>query len=158
MYLLRRQGLLRAADRSERNDGAPVVERIACWSARHSTIAVICWFGLVGVAFVAGQLLGTKSLPQYDPGQAGLGERTLHQLDVTTAPTESVLIQPRGLGTDRLTFASDPQMQQAVRQVAAALDRLHSAAMDVNSPTLANVRGGQSTTAAGAGSLISGNG
>jgi RND superfamily putative drug exporter len=158
MYLLRRQGLLRAADRSERNDGAPVVERIACWSARHSTIAVICWFGLVGVAFVAGQLLGTKSLPQYDPGQAGLGERTLHQLDVTTAPTESVLIQPRGLGTDRLTFASDPQMQQAVRQVAAALDRLHSAAMDVNSPSLANLRGGPSTAAAGAGSLISGNG
>jgi RND superfamily putative drug exporter len=158
MYLLRRQGLLRAADRSERNGRAPVVERIACWSARHSTVAVICWFVLVGVAFVGGQLLGTKSLPQYDPGQAGLGERTLHQLDVTTAPTESVLIQPRGLGTGRLTFASDPQMQQAARQVAAALDRLHSAAMDVNSPTLANVRGGQSTTAAGAGSLISGNG
>ncbi len=158
MYLLRRQGLLRTAARSERNGGAPVVERIACWSARHSTIAVVCWFGLVGVAFVGGQLLGTKSLPQYDPGQAGLGERTLHQLDVTTAPTESVLIQPRGLGTDRLTFASDPQMQQAVRQVAAALDRLHSAAMDVNSPSLANVRGGPSATAAGAGSLISGNG
>jgi putative drug exporter of the RND superfamily len=177
MYLLSRQGLRRAANRSEQHGGAPAVERIACWSAQHAKIAVISWFGLVGLAFLGGQLLGTKSLPQYDPGQAGLAEQALHELNVTTAPTESVLIQPRGPGTGRLTFASDPQMQQAVRQVVAALDRLHSAAMDVSAPGLAttrpasapdtaapggkaaaNVRGAVDTSAAGAGSLISANG
>ncbi len=113
-----------------------MVERIAGWSARYAKTAVLGWFVLVGAAFLAGQLLGTQSLPQYDPGQAGQGEQLLHRLNVTTPPTESVLIQPRGPGADRLTFANDPQMRQAARQVAAALDRLHSAAMDVSAPTL----------------------
>ncbi len=136
MRLLRRPGLLGAATRSDRRGGAPVIERIAFWSARHAKTAVIGWFGLVGAAFLAGQLLGTQSLPQFDPGQAGQGERVLHQLNVTTPPTESVLIQPRGPGAGQLTFANDPQMRQAVQQVTAALDRLHSAAMDVSAPSL----------------------
>ena len=137
MRLLRRPGLPRAATRCDRHGGAPVIERIAFWSARHAKTAVIGWFGLVGAAFLAGQLLGTQSLPQFDPGQAGQGERVLHQLNVTTPPAESVLIQPRGPSADQLTFANDPQMRQAVQQVTAALDRLHSAAMDVSAPSLA---------------------
>ncbi len=137
MYLLRRTGLRRSGTRSERQRGGPVVERIAFWSASHAKTAVIGWFSLVGAAFLAGQLLGTQSLPQYDPGQSGHAERLLRQLNVTTPPSESVLIQPRGPGADQLTFANDPQMRQAVQQVTAALDRLHSAAMDVSAPTLA---------------------
>ena len=137
MRLLPSPGLDRATARSDRRGQRPVVERIACWSAAHAKTAVIGWFGLVAAAFLAGQLLGTQSLPQYDPGQAGLGEQALHELNVTTPPTESVLIQPRGPGASRLTFANDPRMQAAARQLAAALHRLHFAAMDVSSPILA---------------------
>ncbi len=137
MCLLRRAALRRAGTRSERHGHGPVIERIAFWSASHAKTAVIGWFSLVGAAFLAGQLLGTQSLPQFDPGHAGQGERLLHQLNVTTPPAETVLIQPRGPGAYGRTFANDPQMRQAVRQVTATLDRLHSAAMDVSAPSLA---------------------
>ena len=123
-----------AAPRPDRPARIPLVQRIACWSARHKKTAVLGWCGLVGAAFLAGQVLGTHSLPQYDPGQAGQGEQILHQLDVVTPPTESVLIQPRGPAGARLTFATDPQMQQAARQVAAALHALPAAAQDISSP------------------------
>ena len=118
----------------ERTRGRPsaVVERIAGWSARHPKAAVAGWFGLVAAAFVTGQLLGTQSLPQYDPGQAGLGEQVLHRLNVTTPPQESVLIQQRGQPASRLTFASEPRMRQAVRQVAVALSRLRLSAADIH--------------------------
>src|SRR5215469_326416 len=109
----------------------PLVERIAGWSARHAKTAVIGWFALVGLAFAAGQLLGTQSLQQYDPGQSGIAEQTLHQLNITNPPTESVLIQARGADTADRTFASDPQIRSAVRQVAAALRGLPSAAVNV---------------------------
>ncbi|HYK30390.1 MAG TPA: MMPL family transporter [Streptosporangiaceae bacterium] len=108
------------------------VERIAGWSARHPKAAVAGWFGLVAAAFVTGQLLGTQSLSQYDPGQAGRGEQYLHRLNVTTPPQESVLIQPRGPSASRLTFASDPAMRQAARQVTVALSRLRSSATGIH--------------------------
>ncbi len=122
-----------SSDRVRRPPRGPAVQRIAGWSARHSKAAVIGWFGLVGAAFLAGQLLGTSSVPQYDPGQAGHGEQILHELNVTTPPAESVLIQPAGPGTG-LTFANDVQMQRAAQQVAAALRSLPRAAEDVSSP------------------------
>ena len=111
--------------------GGPVVERIACWSARHRKAVVAGWLLFLGLAFLAGQLLGTQSRPQYDPGQAGRGEQVLHQLGVVTPPVESVLIQPRA---GAATFASDPQMRQAARAVVAALARLPGAAEDIASP------------------------
>jgi RND superfamily putative drug exporter len=143
------------------------VERIACWSARHAKTAVAGWFGLVAAAFLAGHLLGTQSLPQYDPGQAGHGEQILHQLNVTTPPAESVLIQPTGPGAARLSFADDPQMRQAARQVAAALQALPRAAEDINSPSLSAVtsrvrgdapRGLASGAGGSAGGLVSADG
>ena len=109
----------------------PRVERIACWSARHRKAVVGGWLVLVGLAFLAGQLLGTQSRPQYDPGQAGRGEQVLHQMGVVTPPAESVLIQARAPGE---TFASDPQMRQAAGAVVAALSRLPRAAEDIASP------------------------
>ncbi len=109
----------------------PVVERIACWSARRRKTVVACWLLVLGVAFVAGQLLGSQSRPQYDPGQAGQAERTLHQLDVVTPPVESVLIQARQAGQK---FATDPAMRDAARAVVAALERLPRAAQDIASP------------------------
>src|SRR5580692_11510407 len=124
----------RAAPRQRRPARAPLVQRTARWSARHRKTAVLGWCGVAGAAFLAGQILGTHSLPQYDPGQAGQGEQILHQLEVATPPTESVLIQPRGASAAGLTFADDPQMQQAARQVAAALHALPAAAQDISSP------------------------
>ena len=56
-------------DRRGRRARAPVIERIAGWSARHRKTAVFGWLALVAVIFVAGQALGTKSLPGYDAGQ-----------------------------------------------------------------------------------------
>ena len=49
----------------------PLVERVAGWSAAHRKTAVSGWLLLVIAAVMAGQLLGTKNLPSYDPGQAG---------------------------------------------------------------------------------------
>ena len=51
---------------SRRRARAPVVERIASWSARHRKTAVLGWLTLVVAAFAVGQLLGTPNLPQYD--------------------------------------------------------------------------------------------
>jgi RND superfamily putative drug exporter len=124
----------RSAEQSGRSARTPLIQRTACWSARHKKTAVLGWCGLVGAAFLAGQLLGTQSLPQYDPGQAGQAEQTLHRLNVTTPPAESVLIQPRGPAAAGLTFATDPQMRQAARQVAAALRAQPGAAEDISSP------------------------
>jgi len=107
------------------------VERIACWSARHRKAVVAGWLAFLAVAFVAGQLLGSQSRPQYDPGQAGQGEQILHRLGVVTAPTESVLIQERA---GRATFATDPQMRQAAQAVVTALSRRPGAATDIASP------------------------
>jgi RND superfamily putative drug exporter len=109
----------------------PVVERIACWSARHRKAVVGGWLLFLGVAFVAGQLLGTQSRPQYDPGQAGQAERALHQLGVVTPPAESVLIQARRAGQ---RFSGDPEMRRAAGAVVAALERLPRAAKDIVSP------------------------
>jgi putative drug exporter of the RND superfamily len=111
--------------------GGPAVERIACWSARHRKAVVAAWLLFVGLAVLAGQLLGTQSRPQYDPGQAGRGEQVLNQLGVVTPPAESVLIQAR---SRTATFATDPQMRQAAAAVVAALARLPQAAEDIASP------------------------
>jgi putative drug exporter of the RND superfamily len=110
----------------------PAVERIAGWSARHRKTAVFGWLLLVAVIFVAGQALGGKSVPGYDPGQAGQAERTLHQLtgDAAAPSAETVLIQAR----PGQAFASDAAMRQAVHSVVAALAALPKSAADIRSP------------------------
>ena len=107
------------------------MEAIAGWSARHRKTAVFGWLAVVAVAYLVGQLLGTPSLPQNDVGQSGQAEQTLQHLGVTAPSTEEVLIQARTPGA---TFASDPAMRQAVRQVTAALSRLPGAAAGIRSP------------------------
>ena len=86
----------------------PVVERIAGWSARHRAIALIGWLMLVAGAVVIGNMLGTKNLNSYDPGQAGQAERVLSRPGVVQRDAESVLIQTR----DGRTVASDPQARR----------------------------------------------
>ena len=113
---------------------APVVERIAGWSARHRKTAVLGWLLLVAAIFVGGQLLPAKNVPSYDAGQSGVAEQTLHRLGVTSPPAESVLIQSRGSGGPGATFATDPAMRATARQVTAALAALPHAARDIASP------------------------
>jgi len=114
-----------------RRDGAPGVQRIAGWSARHRKTAVLGWLALVAVIFLGGQGLGIKSLPSYDAGQSGQAEQTLHRLGVTAPAVEDVLIQARGPGR---AFAADSQMRRAAQQVVADLDRLPHAAAVIRSP------------------------
>jgi putative drug exporter of the RND superfamily len=116
-----------------RRPRAPMVERIACWSARHRIAVVVGWLVLAGTALVAGQLLGTQSQQQYDPGQAGQAEQMLHQLNVVSPPQESVLIQARGTSAGN-TYAHSPQLRAAVTDVVGALGRLPHAARDIRSP------------------------
>jgi RND superfamily putative drug exporter len=92
---------------------------------------VLGWIALVAVIFLAGQALGSKSLPSYDAGQSGRAEQVLHRLGATAPAVEDVLIQARRASD---TFARDPAMQQAARQVAASLARLPHAATDIRSP------------------------
>src|SRR5580693_5381477 len=116
-----------------RRPRAPVVERIACWSARHRIAVVVGWLVLAGTALLAGQLLGTQSQQQYDPGQAGQAEQMLHRLNVVSPPQESVLIQARGTSAGD-TYARSPQLRAAVADVVGALGRLPHAARDIRSP------------------------
>ncbi len=110
-----------------------MVERIACWSARHRIAVVVGWLVLAGAALVAGQLLGTQSQQQYDPGQAGRAEQMLHQLHVVSPAQETILIQARGSSPGD-TYARSPQLRGAVADVVQALQRLPHAARDIRSP------------------------
>jgi putative drug exporter of the RND superfamily len=124
-----------------------VVERIAGWSARHRAIALIGWLLLVAGSLVIGNMLGTKNLNSYDPGQAGRAERVLSRPGVVQRYAESVLIQTR----DGRTVASDPQARAAIRQVTVALQRMPKVATDIASP----LAPGGTALAAGGHGLIS---
>jgi RND superfamily putative drug exporter len=128
---------------------APLVERAAGWSAAHCKTAVFGWLLLVIAAVTVGQMLGTRNVQSYDPGQAGRAERVLNRPDVQAPPTENVLIQARAAGG---TFASDPQLRQAVAQVTVALLRLAGTAQDIRSPL--DLRGRSLLSADGRSALV----
>jgi len=110
---------------------APVVERVAGWSARHRKTALLGWLLLVAGAVVVSSMLGTKNLNSYDPGQAGRAERVLSKPGVVQPAAETVLIQARG-GTR--TVAGDPEIRRAVRQVTRALGAMPGVATGIRSP------------------------
>ncbi|MEP7025443.1 MAG: MMPL family transporter, partial [Actinomycetota bacterium] len=109
----------------------PLVERIASWSAHYRKTAVLGWLALVAAAFIGGQLFGAKDLPQYDSGSSGQAEHTLQRLGVTSPTIENVLIRAHRPGA---TFATDPAMRSAAREVTRALAALPGAARNVRSP------------------------
>jgi putative drug exporter of the RND superfamily len=111
----------------------PLVERVACWSARHRKTAVAAWLALVAAAFVAGQFGGGTSVKQYDPGQAGQGERMLASLGVVTPPAEIVLIQPRA-GAHLHAAAAAAEVRSVTLQVRDALSTLPRAAENIRGP------------------------
>jgi RND superfamily putative drug exporter len=119
---------------------ASVTERVAGWSARHRKTAVFGWLLLVALVFMAGQAMGSRNLPQYSAGEAGQAERTLHQYAPAqlNAPAEAVLIQSATRSTPGATFASDPGMRQAAREVAAALAALPQYAQGIQTPLTAD--------------------
>src|SRR5262245_9754167 len=111
---------------------APIVERIAGWSASHRKTAVLGWFALVVVVFVGCQMLGTKDLPSYDAGRSGHAEKALDQRRLTTPPAETVLTQAKKPG---VTYPGSAGMRHAIAEVTAALRGLPSrSATDVRSP------------------------
>jgi putative drug exporter of the RND superfamily len=110
---------------------APMVERIAGWSVRHRKTAVIGWLLLVVAVFAGGHMVPATNVPSYDAGQSGQAEQTLHRLNVTFPPAESVLVQSRSPGR---ALATDPELRQATSQVAAALRGLPRSAADIRSP------------------------
>ena len=113
------------------------MERIAGWSARHRKIAVFGWLAMVAVIFLVSQLMGSRNLPTYDPGQAGQGERALHQAAPASynSASESVLIQAR---PGAATFSHNPDLRQAAQQVTAALSAQPRNAGHVSSPLTAS--------------------
>jgi putative drug exporter of the RND superfamily len=111
--------------------GAPIVERVAGWSARHRKTAVFGWLLLVVAAVIAGQQIKAPSVNSYDPGQAGQAERVLNRPVVQQPDSESVLIQGRSASQ---TYGHDPEIKEAVRQVVAALRALPKSAADIQSP------------------------
>jgi len=124
------------------------VQKVAGWSARHRRTAVLGWLGLVAAAILLGQLLGTRSVPSYDPGEAGRAQRTLDRAGVDTPPSESVLVQAR---TGTRAFATDPELRQAAGEVATALRALPAVARNVRSPL---DRGGAQVSADGRAALV----
>src|SRR6266436_5773395 len=97
--------------RPGRQARAPVVERMAGWSARHRKTAVFGGLAIVAAVFLV--------------------EQVMHRLGVNSPAVEHVLIQARGAGH---TFATDPGMRHAVREVVTALARLPHAAANIRSP------------------------
>ena len=110
---------------------APVVERIAGWSARHRKTALFGWLLLVVGAVMISSMLGSKNLNSYDPGQAGQAERVLARPGVVQPASETVLIQAK---TGTRTVASDPEIRGAIRQVTAALSAMPKVATGIESP------------------------
>ena len=76
-------------------------------------------------------MVSPTNVPSYDSGQSGRAEQTLNRLNATFPPAESVLIQSRAPGR---TFAGDPELRQATREVVAALRALPRSATDIRSP------------------------
>src|SRR5580704_10214030 len=113
---------------------APIVERVAGWSARHRKTAVFGWLLLVIGAVVIGQKIGTSNINNYDPGQAGQAERVLNRPVVQQPDSESVLVQGRSDPGTSQTYGNDPEIREAVRQVVAALRARPHAAADIQSP------------------------
>ncbi len=118
----------------------PVVERLACWSARHRKTAVGLWLAFMAAAFIAGQFATGPSVQQYDPGQAGRGEQVLTGLGVVSPPTESVLIQAR-TGERHLAAAAAAEVKKVTLEVEAALAARPQAAANIHAPFAPGSRG-----------------
>src|SRR5215469_13882724 len=130
----------RPSDGQYRRPRRPVVERLACWSARHRKTAVALWLGFMVAAFIGGQFAAGAGVQQYDPGQSGRGEQVLTKLGVVTPPRENVLIEARA-GERHLAADAAAEVRKAAMEVEAALAARPYAAADVRTPYQPGTRG-----------------
>src|SRR5690242_20998828 len=119
---------------TKRPGRAPIVERVAGWSAIHRKTAVFGWLLLVVVAVAVGHQFGTSNVNSYDPGESGKAERVLDRPVVQQPNAESVLVQGRSVPGPGQTYVSDPEMRQTVREVVAALRSVPGSATGIQSP------------------------
>src|SRR5215469_13454489 len=130
----------RPSDGQSRRPRRPVVERLACWSARHRKTAVALWLGFMVAAFIGGQFAAGSGVQQYDPGQSGRGEQVLTKLGVVTPPRENVLIEARA-GERHLAADAAAEVRKVALEVEAALAARPHAAADIRTPYQPGVRG-----------------
>jgi RND superfamily putative drug exporter len=93
----------------------------------------VLWLAFVVGCFIAGQSMTSAGVQQYDPGQAGQGEKVLTQLGVVSPPAESVLIEAR-TGARHLEADAARRVRAVARQVEQALAALPQAADDIRAP------------------------
>lgn len=113
--------------------------RAGRWSAQHRKTAVLGWIAFVIVAFMAGNMVGTRPVSDRDSGtgESGRAERVLYDA-FPQQSGETVFVQ-----SPRLT-ARDPAFRAAVVDVVTRMERLPEVAR-VSSPYAAG-NGGQITT------------
>src|SRR4051812_33085262 len=84
-------------DTSEPRTGGAVL-RLARWSTRHRTLALVGWFIFVAVVFVGGNVTGTQLLEgaETGSGESGQADRIVERAGYPAGPTERLLVQARG--------------------------------------------------------------
>ncbi|PZG02555.1 MMPL family transporter [Micromonospora deserti] len=115
----------------DRETKRTVIERAAGWSVRHPVLAIVGWFTLVAVAVLASALLPGEQARSTDPGESGRAQRVLRQQQGLVPVRESVLIQARQSGGQRVS--DDPALRAAVKDLVTSLRRT-GAVTDVRSP------------------------
>jgi RND superfamily putative drug exporter len=108
-----------------------LIERAAGWSVRHRVLAIAGWFALVAVAVLSSALMPGEQARSTDPGESGRAQQVLRQQDGFVPVLESVLIQARQPGGQRLS--DDPRLRAAVEDLVVSLRRTGAVA-DVRSP------------------------
>jgi len=84
--------------RTKGNDHRNLAARMGAWSAAHWKTATFGWLAFVAVAFLIGNMVGTKNIDPNTsgPGQSGRMDRIL-DAGFKLPANESVLVQSRSL-------------------------------------------------------------
>ena len=92
--------------------------RAGHWSARHRKLAIGGWLVFVIAAFVAGNMIGTKTLKDADEGNGSsrVADQAVDRADFPKRADENVLVQVRAA-------AARPQLEPAVADVVRRLRR-----------------------------------
>jgi RND superfamily putative drug exporter len=109
---------------------APLVERVAGWSARHRLLAITGWFALVIMAVVSSALIPGQGVSGIDPGESGRAEKVLDAQHAYVPVLENVLVQSR----TNARFTDDADLRQAVRDLETALQRAPDTVTNIRSP------------------------
>jgi uncharacterized membrane protein YdfJ with MMPL/SSD domain len=102
--------------------------RAGHWSARHRKLAIGGWLAFVVAAFIAGNMVGTKTLKDADTGNGSsrVADQAVDRADFPKRADENVLVQVRGA-------AAQPQLRPAVKDVVRRLRRT-AHVVDVSDP------------------------